>query len=232
MRDLGNWSGCRPPEKLRAEGRYVALEPYDPVVHVDALWNALGDAGAINDRLFYFPNPDFAAPAEFGAWLTGMQGPWLTLVFRDPGSREVVGMASYMRMDAANGVIEVGSVAHGAAMARRPAATEAHYLMARHVFDDLGYRRYEWKCHNDNAPSKRTAERLGFIFEGIFRQHVISKGANRDTAWFAIIDRDWPLIRAAMEAWLAPENFDGAGRQKAKLEDIRAELTAGERGAA
>ena len=154
---------------------------------------------------------------------------WATLAASDRATGEIVGMASYMRIDAPNGVIEVGSVAHGAAMARKPGATELHYLMARHVFEDLGYRRYEWKCHDDNQPSKRAAERLGFTFEGVFRQHMISKGKNRDTAWYAMIDKDWPVIGRALENWLSPENFDPAGNQRQTLEDIRAALIAGER---
>ena len=135
-------------------------------------------------------------------------------------------MANYMRPDPANGVVEVGGVAHGPAMSRSPLATEAHYLLARHVFDDLGYRRYEWKCHNENEPSKVTAKRYGFSFEGVFRQHMLSKGKNRDTAWFSMIDGEWPVIRAAFEAWLEPDNFDEAGRQKRRLEELRAEIAA------
>jgi L-amino acid N-acyltransferase YncA len=103
-------------------------------------------------------------------------------------------------------------------------STEAHYLLARHAFEDLGYRRYEWKCHNDNEASKRTAARLGFTFEGVFRQHMLSKGENRDTAWFSIIDGEWPVLAKAFDAWLSPENFGADGRQKRKLEDIRADI--------
>ncbi|RYE53147.1 MAG: N-acetyltransferase, partial [Rhizobiaceae bacterium] len=110
---------------------------------------------------------------------------------------------------------------HGLAMARSPLSTEVHYLMARHVFDDLGYRRYEWKCDNGNAASKVTAVRLGFSFEGVFRKHMLSRGKNRDTAWFAMINDEWPRIRAAFEAWLDPDNFNADGSQKRKLEDIR-----------
>lgn len=223
MRDLKNWKACPPPGRLRVEGRHVAIAPFEEG-RVIPLWQALGGEAGINERLRYFPNPDFASPREFGAWLKAAQENWVTLVFLDAASREVVGMASYMRIDAANGSIEVGSIGHGAAMARTPLATEAHYLMARHVFDDLGYRRYEWKCHNENAPSKRTAERLGFTFEGLFRQHVVSKGANRDTAWYSIIDAEWPLVKAAMEHWLDRKNFHAGGRQIERLEDIRAAL--------
>lgn len=147
----------------------------------------------------------------------------MTLVFVENATGDVVGMASYMRPDPANGVVEVGSVAHGARMKRSPLSTEAHYLMAKHVFEDLGYRRYEWKCHNQNEPSKITAKRYGFTFEGVFRQHMISKGANRDTAWFSMIDGEWPLIGKAFEIWLSPENFTADGAQKRKLEDIRVE---------
>jgi RimJ/RimL family protein N-acetyltransferase len=223
MKDLSAWTGCPAPEPFAMEGCHIALVPFDGDAHVAALWEALGGSAGINERLRYFPNPPYRSPDAFGAWLAAAQGDWLTSVFLDVRSRAVVGMASYMRIDAANGSIEVGSVAHGDAMARSPLATEAHYLLARHVFEDLGYRRYEWKCHNENAPSKRTAERLGFTFEGIFRQHIVSKGANRDTAWYSIIDREWPAIGRAMATWLAPDNFDAAGRQRVRLETIRAQ---------
>lgn len=209
------------------QGRHVVLEPFEGSSHAQALWRALGGPdGTINDRLRYFPNPPFADSGAFSDWLERAQGDWITLVARDKSDDEVVGMASYMRIDAANGSIEVGSVAHGARMARSPLATEMHYLMARHVFDALGYRRYEWKCHNDNEPSKRAAERLGFSFEGVFRQHMVAKGANRDTAWYSIIDGEWPLVGRAMEQWLDPQNFSAEGRQIRTLQDIRASLAA------
>jgi len=131
-----------------------------------------------------------------------------------------------MRIDTNNGVIEIGNVYWGPLMARKPAATEALFLFAQYVFDELGYRRFEWKCHNDNLPSKRAAERFGFAFEGIFRQHVVVKGANRDTAWFAMIDKEWPENRTAFEEWLDPANFDKDGIQKRRLEEIRASISA------
>ena len=118
-------------------------------------------------------------------------------------------------------MIEIGNIYWGPTIARRAAATEALYLAARHVFDDLGYRRFEWKCNNLNEPSKKAALRFGFAHEGVFRQHMVVKGLNRDTAWFAMIDKDWPALRAGYEAWLAPENFDAEGRQKRRLEDCR-----------
>jgi RimJ/RimL family protein N-acetyltransferase len=132
-------------------------------------------------------------------------------------TRQAAGYASLMRMDPANGVIEVGNVLFSPSLQRTPAATETMYWMARYIFEDLGYRRYEWKCNALNLPSRRAAERLGFTFEGIFRQHMVVKGGNRDTAWFAMLDSEWPERKRAFETWLAPENFDADGRQKLKL---------------
>jgi RimJ/RimL family protein N-acetyltransferase len=225
MRDLQNYK-VSAPAPVTLKGRLLTLEPYDGEVHLEALWEALGGAREINDLIRYFPNDHYGTAEEFGAWLEGARANlnFVTLVARENATGKVVGMASYMRPDPKNGVIEVGSVAHGSAMRRSAMSTELHYLMAKHVFDDLDYRRYEWKCHNENEPSKVTALRYGFTFEGVFRQHVISRGANRDTAWFSMIDSEWPLIRAAFEAWLSPDNFDADGGQKSKLEDIRAEL--------
>ncbi|NTJ44934.1 GNAT family N-acetyltransferase [Agrobacterium larrymoorei] len=229
MRDLNQFAGCPAPSPVTLEGRFVKLVPFDRAAHLQALWAALGGLET-NALLKYFPQDAFPNAEAFGDWIEGAQKAlgWVTLVFIEQASGEVVGMASYMRPDPKNGVVEVGSVAHGAKMKRSPMSTEAHYLMARYAFDDLGYRRYEWKCHNENEPSKVTAVRYGFTFEGVFRQHMISKGQNRDTAWFSMIDGEWPVIRQAFEAWLSPDNFDEDGLQKRKLDDIRAELSAGE----
>ncbi|MDQ0456224.1 GNAT family N-acetyltransferase [Rhizobium paknamense] len=225
MQDLKTYK-VEPPGPVRLEGRFVTVEPFRAEDHVQALWEAFGGL-EINPTLEYFTQPYFSGIEDFAAWLQSViKGGWIPHVFRDRSSRQVVGMASYMRADPANGVVEVGGVAHSPAMKRSPLSTEAHYLMARHVFETLGYRRYEWKCDNRNAPSKATALRYGFAFEGIFRQHMISKGTNRDTAWFSIIDSEWPLVRAGFDAWLSPENFDADGQQKRRLEDLRAELTA------
>lgn len=227
MRDLTNWKGCPAPKPVTLEGRYVSIAPYDRERHLQALWDAFGGLD-INARLQYFAQDDFSGIEDFDAWLTAVQkGGWITEVFSDKAGN-VVGMANYMRPDPANGVVEVGGVAHAHTMARSPLSTEVHYLMAKHAFEDLGYRRYEWKCDNRNEPSKKTAARLGFSFEGVFRQHMLSKRANRDTAWFSIIDSEWPLLNAAFEAWLSPENFEADGTQKRKLEDIRATLAAKE----
>ena len=128
-----------------------------------------------------------------------------------------------MRIDPANRVIEVGNILYTPALQRTPGATEAQYLLARYIFDELGYRRYEWKCNDLNAPSRRAALRFGFTYEGTFRQHLIVKGRNRDTAWYSMLDGEWPSRRAAFETWLAPDNFDAQGVQKTSLADLMKE---------
>ena len=132
-------------------------------------------------------------------------------------SRRALGYASYMRIEPAHGCIEVGNILYTPPLQRTAAATEAMYLMARHVFEDLGYRRYEWKCNALNEPSRKAALRLGFTYEGLFRQHMIIKGRNRDTAWYSMLDSEWPSRKQAFEAWLDPANFDGHGRQRNPL---------------
>ncbi|QRM53142.1 GNAT family protein [Sinorhizobium sp. BG8] len=224
MADLANWTARPAPAPVTLEGCYVRIEPYDRETHLQALWDAFGGL-AINPLLLYFTQDDFKGIEDFDAWLSAVQkGGWVTEVFRDRATGTVVGMANYMRPDPANGVVEIGGIAHGPAMARSPLSTEAQYLLAKHAFEDLGYRRYEWKCNDENEPSKRTAARLGFQYEGVFRQHMLSKRKNRDTAWFSIIDGEWPVVARAFELWLDPENFDAAGSQKRRLEDIRAQL--------
>jgi len=226
MADLSDFSPRLRPQPVHQRGLYVTVEPYSPEDHAERLWLALGGSpDAVSALLHFFPQADFSSYSGFTDWLSHQNdsGSWITRVFRKTGDGAVVGMASYMRIDENNGSIEVGSVAHGSAMQRSAMATEAHYLLARHIFDDLGYRRYEWKCHNDNAKSHAAAKRLGFTFEGIFRQHIISKGRNRDTAWYSMIDGEWPERRRAFEAWLAPGNFNADGTQKKSLESFRKE---------
>ncbi|OLP60992.1 GNAT family N-acetyltransferase [Xaviernesmea oryzae] len=224
MPDLSAWTPRPLPQPVTLEGRFMRVVPYRRGDHLEALWAAFG-GHAINDRLAYFAQPDFGGIGDFDIWLTACQAAgWVTELFQSTDGGAILGMANFMRADPVNGVVEVGGVAHTLAMARTPLSTEAHYLMARHAFEDLGYRRYEWKCHNENAASKATARRLGFTFEGVFRQHMISKGENRDTAWFSMIDGEWPLLKAAFEAWLSPDNFDEAGGQRRKLEDLRLAL--------
>ena len=227
MSDLSQYK-VEAPKPVSLEGRFVTVEPFDRQRDLQGLWDGLGGYG-VNDLLTYFPQDDFSGPDAFGDWLEGMRRDfgWIVFVFREKAAGAIVGMATYMRPDPKFGVVEVGCVAHGPAMQRSALSTEAHYLMARHVFEDLGYRRYEWKCHNANEASKATALRLGFSFEGVFRQHMISKGANRDTAWFSMIDTEWPALKAAFRAWLSPDNFDAGGGQRRKLQDIRNSQTGG-----
>jgi RimJ/RimL family protein N-acetyltransferase len=142
-------------------------------------------------------------------------------VIIDPISRDPLGESAYMRIDAANGVIEIGHVRYSRRLMRTRAGTEAMYLFMRRVFDELGYRRYEWKCDALNSASRRAAERYGFTFEGIFRQAIVVKGRSRDTAWFSILDSEWPRVRNAFETWLAPDNFDANGKQRRSLADLR-----------
>ena len=204
------------------EGRYVALEPLDPAAHGDALFE--GTHGQEKDPLwlYLFEGP-FPDRASFDAHLRHKAAGDDPLFFAivEQGSRRAAGYASFMRIEPKHRVIEVGSILYTPELQRTPGGTEAMYLMARHVFEDLGYRRYEWKCDARNEPSRRAARRLGFIFEGIFRQHMIVKGRNRDTAWFSMLDVEWPACKAAFERWLDPANFDAAGRQKAALGALR-----------
>ncbi|NJR13980.1 MAG: GNAT family N-acetyltransferase [Phyllobacteriaceae bacterium] len=227
MADLSNWTPRLRPEPERLEGRTVTLERYDEARHGQALWDGLGGP-AVNDLIRYFPNPVYAEPAPLIAWLTGNQRDNVTMVYRSHADGAVCGMATYMRIDAANGVCEVGSIAHAPHIQRSVMATEAQYLMMRHVFEDLGYRRYEWKLNALNQPSHAAARRLGFVFEGVFRNHMVAKGQNRDTAWYAMLDAEWPLHKQAFELWLQPANFDLGGRQIRRLEAIREQLNGGQ----
>jgi RimJ/RimL family protein N-acetyltransferase len=197
----------------------VTLEPLDRAAHGDALWDAI--RAPENDDLWrYLFDGPFRDRAAFDASLDRKSsgGDPLFFAIVDRASGRAAGYASYMRIEPAHRAIEVGSILYTPALQRTAGATEAMYLMARHVFDDLGYRRYEWKCNAANAASRRAALRLGFVFEGIFRQHMIVKGTSRDTAWFSMLDREWPARKAAFERWLDPANFDAEGRQIAALE--------------
>jgi RimJ/RimL family protein N-acetyltransferase len=198
----------------------VRLEPLDPERHTgDLLAAAAGDP-----RLWhYLPYGPFADAEELRGWLaeraTSTDPLFLAVV--DTATGRASGVVSYLRIEPGDGCIEIGHIWFGAPLQRTPAATEAIYLLARHAFDDLGNRRLEWKCDAANARSRRAAERFGFTFEGVFRQHMIVKGRNRDTAWFSLLDGEWPAARAAFEAWLAPENFDADGRQRRPLAALR-----------
>ena len=216
--DLANWSGVPRPERITLEGRYVRIEPLDPARHGAELFASAQAPGA-EDRFRYLFEDAPADYAAFSPWLEKSAFSTDPLFFAviDKRTGRAEGRQALMRIDSTHGVIEIGSILWGPAIARSRATTETLYLFASYVFDTLGYRRFEWKCNNLNEPSKRAAERFGFTFEGIFRQHMVAKGLNRDTAWFAMIDADWPRLKAGYERWLSPENFDEVGQQKSKL---------------
>ena len=213
------------PGREALNGDRVKLEVLDPGRHAETLFTASHTAGAerLWEHLAYGP---FGSQDEFTAWLKERAASADPLFFAvvDLESMQALGMASYLRVVPEHGVIEIGHIWFAPAIQRTQQATEAIFLLARHALDDLGYRRLEWKCDSLNEPSRRAAQRFGFTFEGVFRQHMVVKGRNRDTAWFSMTDGDWPIRRAAFEAWLAPENFDDAGRQRRTLAAVRASI--------
>lgn len=216
-------------------GRHVRVDPLDMDRDVPLLYDALGgNDGSLNERIQWWGLPNVNDEGDLESLLQKIEGPTggSVTVSRllsdesggtdDLASMQVAGMACYLGTRAEHGTTEVGYVVHGAAMARSPASTEAHYLLARHVFDTMKYRRYEWKCDSNNLPSAAAALRYGFSYEGCFRQHVVTaSGRNRDTNWYSIIDSEWPLRKKVFEAWLDPNNFDGSGKQKRRLQDFR-----------
>jgi RimJ/RimL family protein N-acetyltransferase len=203
------------------EGRFCRLEPLDPIRHGDQLFAASMAPGAEERFRYLFDSPQ--GRLDFEDWLgraAVSEDPMFYAVI-DLSSGRCEGRQTVMRITPEHGVIEVGSILWGPAIVRTRVATEALYLFAQYVFDQLGYRRFEWKCDARNEPSMRAARRFGFTFEGTFRQHMVVKEESRDTAWFAIIDTDWPVIRQVFEQWLEPANFDQRGQQKVRLEDLR-----------
>jgi RimJ/RimL family protein N-acetyltransferase len=205
------------------EGRFVRLEPLSAARHATSL-HAVSHADARARELwtYLFQGP-FADEADYRASIERAEQSTDPLFFAvvDLADGRAKGQASLMRITPEMGVIEVGNIWYAPELQRTPASTEAMLLLFAYVFDELGYRRLEWKCNALNAASRRAALRLGFTFEGIFRQHMVVKGRSRDTAWYAMLDGEWPARKAAMRAWLAPENFDAEGRQKRRLEEIR-----------
>lgn len=224
------WQPRPRPGRTPMTGRTCRLEPLTEA-HLDDLWQANGEDR--EGRMWtYLGVGPFADKAAYRKWLLDAAAGEDPLFFAivEAATGRAIGVASYLRIDPANGVIEVGHLAYSPALQGTLMATEAMYLMMARAFDELGYRRYEWKCNSLNAPSRRAAQRLGFSYEGVFRQHVVVKGRNRDTAWFSIIDGEWPAIRAAMETWMKPGNFDSTGRQKVRLSDLTRGLRAGDPG--
>jgi len=215
---LPGWAARPAPPREPMEGRYCRIEPLDPARHAEDLFAAFTEDR--EGRIWtYLPYGPFATLADLRAWMEQSclgDDPLFHAIVDKAGGR-ALGVASYLRITPEVGVIEVGHINYAPALQQTPAATEAMFLLMARVFDGLGYRRYEWKCNALNDASRSAALRLGFSFEGVFRQATIVKGRNRDTAWFSILDSEWPEAKAAFEAWLAPENFDGAGKQKKSL---------------
>lgn len=204
------------------EGRFGRLRPLDPARDTDRLYDLSHGEGAESLWTYLFMGP-FAERSDFATHVATIAASEMDAIFWALADRDdaAVGWLSLLRIEPRHRVIEVGHILYTPAVQRTPLATEAQYLLARYVFDTLGYRRFEWKCNDLNEPSKRAALRFGFRHEGCFRQHMIVKGRNRDTAWFAMLDGEWPERRAAYERWLAPENFDADGRQRTRLGDTR-----------
>jgi RimJ/RimL family protein N-acetyltransferase len=209
------------PQRVVLPGRVVTLRPFDAPSQAEALYEATHGL-AREDLWRYMGDGPFASRDAYQAAFEKKEksvDPFFLAII-DNATRLPVGQASYLRIEPDHRSIEVGNIIFAPALQRSPGATEAMYLMARHAFHDLDYRRYEWKCNALNQPSRRAALRLGFTFEGIFRQHMIVKGRNRDTAWFSMLDSEWPLRQANFERWLAPSNFDETGRQRLSLSHL------------
>ncbi|HET9147382.1 MAG TPA: GNAT family protein [Acetobacteraceae bacterium] len=220
---VAGWAPRPYPPRTAMQGRFCRVEPIDPARHAEELFEAYHLAPDGRDWT-YLPSEEL--PADL-PWFRDQLMKYaasndpLHFAVIDAGTGKAVGTCAYLRIAPDHGVIEIGHIAWSPLLQRRPASTEAMFLMMRRAFDELGYRRYEWKCDSLNAPSRRAAERYGFTFEGVFRQALVTKGRNRDTAWFSIIGCEWPEIRRAFEAWLAPENFGADGRQRRGLAEIR-----------
>lgn len=213
------------PERVPHEGRYARLEPLDSATHGDELWDVAGDPGAQRtwDYLGYGP---WDSKEQYLEWLRAQAAGDDPLFFaiRDLASGKAVGVGTFMRITPEARSIEIGHLWFSPKLQRTPAATEAIFLLLRHALDDLKYRRMEWKCNALNAASRRAARRFGFTYEGTFYQAAIVKGRNRDTAWYSIMDHEWPAIRANFEIWLSPGNFDEQGNQRRALAEMNASL--------
>ncbi len=225
MQDLSGWQGCERPHRKVFEGRFVRLEPLDIDKHGDGLFEAATEGDADN-RFRWLMETAPTSRDQFQVWLERVQASEDPMYFAviDLKSGKVAGRQTMMRMVPEHGVAEIGHIHWGPLIQKTPATTEAFYLFATHLFDELGYRRFEWKCNNRNEPSKDAALRYGMTAEGVHRQSLVIKGENRDTAWFSILDYEWPKIGEAMRNWLDPDNFNEKGRQIRRLEEIRRSL--------
>ncbi len=212
------WTSRQAPPRTLMAGRFCRVEPLDAERHARGL-HAANSEDREGRMWTYLP---WGPYADFGGYLAALEtflsrDDFITYAILAADTGKAVGVASYLNINRSAGSIEVGGITYSPAVQRKPAGTEAMFLMMRRVFDELGYRRYEWKCNALNAPSRAAAQRYGFRFEGIFRQAEMVKGRNRDTAWFSIIDSEWPAIKAAFERWLDPANFDTDGGQRESL---------------
>jgi RimJ/RimL family protein N-acetyltransferase len=220
-----DWGAVELPGRQPLRGSHVLVRPVDAATDAGSLYAVSHPPEGDPAIWTYLPDGPYDSPEQLGrmlAWAETSDDPlYFSLV--SPADGQPMGMASYMRMKPQFGVIEVGHIWFGVPLQRTTAATEAIYLLASHVFDDLGYRRLEWKCNALNGASRRAAERFGFSFEGVFRNHQVVKGRNRDTAWYAITGEDWPPIRAAFQSWLETGNFDRDGRQRRPLAELMVE---------
>lgn len=216
------WTARARPPRTPMVGRYVSVEPLSLQKHASSLFQAYSQAPDARDWTYLLvERPE--SEAAFQAYVTRLSESTDSLhhAIVDRESGQALGTAAFMRIKPAHGVIEVGSIALAPALQRTRGATEAMFLMMRRAFDELGYRRYEWKCDSLNTASRAAAVRYGFTFEGLFRKAIVYKGRSRDTAWYAITEEEWPRIRAAFESWLAPENFESDGCQRRRLQDFR-----------
>jgi RimJ/RimL family protein N-acetyltransferase len=218
---LANWQGCAHPRGTIIEGSLCRLEPIDAARHAQDLFAAFSEDHNAHNWT-YMPYGPFADEDELRDWIvtTCLSDDPCFFSVIDLVSGKAVGVASYLRIEPRIGVIEVGHIHFSPLMQGRPISTEVMYLMMRQVFDVLGYRRYEWKCDSLNQPSCSAATRLGFLFEGVFRQATMYKQRNRDTAWYSMLDREWPAARGAFESWLDPANFDSDGKQRQSLSTL------------
>ena len=219
---MQDWTGCEFPSRSEMVGQYCRLERIDIQLHADDLFHAYGK-DQDQSNWTYLPYGPFENKTDFVTWLeaTSLGDDPLFYTVIDLKTNKAIGVATYLRINPKDGVIEVGHIHFSPLMQQTPISTEAMYLMMRRVFNELGYRRYEWKCDSLNGPSRAAALRLGFQFEGIFRQLTMYKGRNRDTAWFSILDKEWPKLEAAFKNWLDPQNFDENGQQRKSLSSLR-----------
>ncbi|HEX6764532.1 MAG TPA: GNAT family protein [Polyangiaceae bacterium] len=225
--ELPGWVPPVSPPRVALVGRFCRVEPLDVEKHGRELFEA--NAESPDARSFtYLPYGPFGSFDEYRDWLRASRSADDPSFYAMVTDGRAVGIASYMRIQPAAGCIEIGHLNFSRRLQKTPAATEAMYLMMKNAFE-LGYRRYEWKCDALNAPSRAAAERFGFVFEGIFRQAIVYKHRSRDTAWFSIIDAEWPGVERAFRSWLAPENFDTAGQQRRRLSELMAETRRTER---